>query len=158
MLLTAGIHALDQLVWLMDAPVAGVSALGGAFFHRQAADDTAFLNLRFSDGRIGQVSSIGYHEGAVSSGIQILCEDGVLDVNLNRGVRIGRNTAWDEVPDSWQANGMAAAVGREWAAFLHAVEAGAPPPVNAAYGRHIVDIIAAALKSANERREIPVEG
>ena len=55
MLMTAGIHALDQLVWLMDGRVEAVSAMAGAIFHDQAADDTAFLNLRFEDGRLGQV-------------------------------------------------------------------------------------------------------
>src|SRR5665213_4121941 len=33
MLMTAGIHALDQLVWLMEGRVTGVSALIGTFSH-----------------------------------------------------------------------------------------------------------------------------
>ncbi|WP_159588002.1 Gfo/Idh/MocA family protein [Chelativorans xinjiangense] len=158
MLMTAGIHALDQLVWLMDSRVAAVTALGGAFFHDQAADDTAYLGLRFLDGRIGQVSSIGYRDGAVSSKLQIVCEDGVLDVDLNSGVRVGQGTLWSPVADSWQADGMDEAVYREWTDFLHAIESGGSPPVDATYGRHIVEIVAAALASAGEHREILIDG
>ncbi|WP_441338734.1 hypothetical protein [Mesorhizobium sp.] len=33
MLLTAGIHALDRLVWLMDDDVVSVSAMLGAMSH-----------------------------------------------------------------------------------------------------------------------------
>lgn len=157
MLFTAGIHALDQLVWLMEGRVASISALGGTFFHDQAADDTAFLGLRFTDGRIGQVTSIGYRDGAVSNGARIVCEGGVLDIDLDSGVRVGRGASWNKVAGSWETDGMNAAVHREWESFLRAIESGGPPPVDAAYGRHIVDIIAAARTSARARREIPIE-
>src|SRR4029079_15617126 len=39
MLMTAGIHALDQLVWLMNGRVGSVSAAMNASFHDQKADD-----------------------------------------------------------------------------------------------------------------------
>jgi len=154
MLMTAGIHALDQLVWLMEGRVASVGALAGSFFHEQEADDSTLLGLRFADGRIGQVASIGYRDGAVTNALELVCEKGVLAVDLNSGVRIGQATAWRTIPDSWEANGMDEAVWREWSAFLAAIEQGAPSPITADYGRHIVDIIDAALRSAVERREI----
>ena len=64
MLMTAGIHALDLLVWLMGGSVTAISAAAGALFHDQAADDSSMLLLRFADGRFGQVASIGYRDGA----------------------------------------------------------------------------------------------
>ena len=158
MLMTAGIHALDQLVWLMDGAVEAVSAMSGALFHDQAADDTAFLNLRFSDGRLGQVTSLGYRDGAVTNGLQLVCEDGVLVVDLDRGVRIGQGTRWSDVPDAWEPDGMAAAVTREWRAFLDAIAAGGPSPVPAAYGRHVIAIIEAAQASSAGRAEVAVAG
>ena len=55
MLMTAGIHVLDLLIWMMGEPAQAVSAAVGALFHEQAADDSALLLLRFPDGRFGQV-------------------------------------------------------------------------------------------------------
>jgi predicted dehydrogenase len=156
MLMTAGIHALDQLIWLMDGRVAGVSALAGSFFHEQKADDSAFLGLRFADGRIGQVASIGYRNGGVTNGLELICENGVVAVDLNSGVRVGQGAAWRAIPNSWEENGMDEAVLREWTALLGAIEQSAPSPIGPDYGRHIVEIIHAALHSSAERREIAV--
>src|SRR5690606_24114996 len=50
MLMTAGIHMLDALVWLMGSKVAGVSALSGSLQHGQDVDDTALITLRFGNG------------------------------------------------------------------------------------------------------------
>lgn len=158
MLMTAGIHALDQLVWLMDGRVAAVSAMTAALFHPQSADDSAFLNLRFADGRLGQVTSLAYRDGAVTNAMQLVCEGGVLDIDLDRGVRIGRGTAWTDVAGSWETDGMAAAVTREWRAFLDAIAADDRSPVPAAYGRHVVGIIEAALASSATRAEVAVTG
>jgi predicted dehydrogenase len=154
MMMTAGIHAIDQLVWLMGGRVAGVGALTGTYFHEQKADDSAFLALRFADGRIGQVTSIGYRDGAVTNGVEIICERGVVAVDLDRGVRIGQGAQWREVPKSWQPDGMNAAVRREWQAFLGAITQGGPAPVAARYGREMVEIIDGALRASAERREI----
>ena len=45
MLMTAGIHALDRLLWLVDVPVRSVFAMGGATFHDQEADDSTVMLL-----------------------------------------------------------------------------------------------------------------
>lgn len=156
MLTTAGIHALDQLVWLMDGRVAAVSAMAGALFHAQEADDTAFLTVRFADGRLGQVTSLGYRDGAVTNAMQLVCEGGVVAVDLNRGVRVGQGTTWTDVPDSWEPDGMAAAVAREWRALLDAIARGGESPVPAAYGRHVVAIVEAALAASATRAEVVV--
>jgi predicted dehydrogenase len=156
MLMTAGIHALDQLVWLMGSRVAGVSAIGGALFHDQPADDTMLLNLRFSDGRLGQVASIGYQNGAGRSALSLQCEHGTLDVDLARGVRIGRRDAWEAVEDASIPDGMVPAVAREWRAFLEAIGSGSPLPVRGDYARHLVAVIDAARLSSQERREVAI--
>jgi predicted dehydrogenase len=158
MLMTAGIHALDQLVWLMDGRIGAVSAMGGAFFHDQAVDDTAFLNLRFTDGRLGQVTSLAYGDGAVTSAMQLVCERGVLAVDLDRGVRVGQGGRWCEVADSWEPDGMAGAVAREWRAFLDAVTTGNASPVPAEYARHIVAVVVAAHVAIGQRAEVDVAG
>ena len=90
MLMTAGIHALDHVIWLMGGSVRAISAAAGALFHDQAADDSSMMLLRFADGRFGQVASIGYRDGAVTYGMDLICERGTLRIDFDRGVSIGR--------------------------------------------------------------------
>ena len=156
MLMTAGIHALDLLVWLMDAPVATVFAAAGALLHAQAADDSALLLVRFADGRFGQVSSIGYRDGGVAYGIDLICERGSLRIDFARGVAIGRGGQWTPVAETTEPDWMARALVREWQALAAAVRGSAPIPVSGAYGRHIIACIEAALQSSRERREVAV--
>ena len=81
MLMTAGIHALDQLIWLMDGRVSSISAAAGASFHDQKADDSAMMLLRFADGRFGQVASIGYRDGGGAFDMELVCENGTLRID-----------------------------------------------------------------------------
>jgi phthalate 4,5-cis-dihydrodiol dehydrogenase len=156
MLMTAGIHALDLLIWLMGGEVAAVSAAAGAFFHDQLAEDSAMLLLRFADGRFGQVASVGYCEGAGYYGVDLVCERGTLRIDLQRGVSIGRNGQWTEVPGSAEADWMLRAVEREWRSMVAAIAQDAPIAVSGAYGRHVIACIEAALASSRSRREEPV--
>lgn len=156
MLMTAGIHVLDLLVWLMGAPVATVFAAAGAQLHDQPADDSAMLLLRFADGRFGQVASLGYRDGAVTYGMDLVCERGTLRIDFNRGVSIGRGGRWEDVADSAEPDWMLRAVEREWQAMAAAIAGDAPVAVSGAYGRHIIACIEAALASSRDRREVAV--
>lgn len=155
MLMTAGIHALDRLVTLMDGRVASVSAMAGALFHEQEADDVAMLSLRFEDGRMGQVASVGTGESATVSGLWLACEGGHLSID-ERGLRLGRGGRWRPVDVSKDADAMLGALCRQWEAFLDAIERDAVPPVGVSYARGLVSVIAAARRSATERREITI--
>ena len=157
MLMTAGIHALDQLIWLMDGRVASVSAALSASFHRQAADDSAMLLLRFADGRFAQVASIGFRDGGMTYGMDLVCERGTLRIDIARGVMIGRDGQWSDVPDSSEADWMQNAIGREWQAFADAIAGKGEVPVTGDYGRHIIACIEAAMRSSGERRDVTVE-
>lgn len=162
MLMTVGIHAIDRLAFLMGGEVAAVGAMMGAAFHAHEADDTAFLNLRFADGRMGQVTSMGYRDGAVTSALRIACEGGVLAVCTDGRVRVGQGGAWREIAVETEADPMIGALRRQWRAFLGAIAAGTEPPVSGAYARHLVAVIDAAVRSDRDRREIalnePPEG
>ena len=103
MLMTAGIHALDQLIWLMGGRVSAVSAAVATSFHEQSADDNAMLLLRFDDGRFAQVASVGFRDGGMINGMDLICERGVLRIDNERGVAIGRNGQWSDVPQLQRA-------------------------------------------------------
>lgn len=158
MLMTAGIHALDRLIWLMGQPVDGVTAMAGTFFHGQQADDAALIGLRFANGRIGQVASVGYRNGAVTFAMDLVCEDGTVRIDFDQGVFTGRGGVWTPVPDSIEPNWMSAAVAREWRAFADSIVNDTASPVSGAYGRHVVACIEAAHQASAARREIPVIG
>lgn len=153
MLLTAGIHALDRLVWLMDDNVSSVSAMLGAKFNDQEADDTAMLGLRFKGGGMGQVQSVGYRNGAVGFAMDLVCEHGTLRIDMDRGTMLGKDTVWTDLPDSFEPAWMHNAVKREWAALRDAIVDNKPVPVTGAYGRKIIGIIEAAFASDKSRRE-----
>ena len=156
MLMTAGIHALDQLIWLMNGRVSSVSAAAGASFHDQKADDSAMMLLRFADGRFGQVASVGFRDGAGAFDMDLVCEHGTLRIDVDRGVAIGRSGQWSDVPNSRDPQWMQNGVIREWQAMVAAVENDVQVPVSGDYGRHIIACIEAAMTSAREHRDVAV--
>ncbi|MER8685827.1 Gfo/Idh/MocA family oxidoreductase [Mesorhizobium sp. M1136] len=158
MLLTAGIHALDRLVWLMDDDVVSVSGMLGAKFHDQEADDSALLGLRFAGGGIGQVQSIGYRTGATTYAMDLVCEQGTLRIDMDRGTMLGRDTVWTELPGSFEPNWMHNALVREWSAMRDAIADDTPVPVDGLYARKIIGIIEAAFASNETRHEHEIAG
>jgi phthalate 4,5-cis-dihydrodiol dehydrogenase len=156
MLMTAGIHALDLLIWLMQGRVEKIAAAVGTYFHEQSADDSAMLLLRFADGRFGQMASVGYRDGAATYALQLICETAALRIDFQGGLSIGRGGLWSNVPNSLEAEWMVRAVEREWRAMAEFVRGAAPNPVTGTYGRHIIACIEAALQSGRERREVTV--
>jgi len=156
MLMTAGIHALDQLIWLMNGRVASVSAAVSTSFHDQKADDSAMMLLRFADGRFGQVASIGFRDGGGTFDIDLVCERGTLRIDFDRGVAIGQHGKWTDVPNSHEPAWMQAAVVREWQAMAAAILDDRDVPVTGDYGRHIIACIEAAMISSRERRDVDV--
>jgi phthalate 4,5-cis-dihydrodiol dehydrogenase len=156
MLMTAGIHALDQLIWLMGSRVRSISAAVATSFHDQKADASAMMLLRFADGRFGQVASVGYRDGAGTFDMELVCENGTLRVDLDRGVAIGQRGQWSEVPNSRDVKWMQNGVIREWQAMLSAIENDTEVPVSGDYGRHIIACIEATMISAREQRDVNV--
>jgi phthalate 4,5-cis-dihydrodiol dehydrogenase len=156
MLMTAGIHALDQLVWLMNGRVGSVSAAVSTSFHDQKADDSAMMLLRFTDGRFAQIASIGFRDGAGTFDIDLVCERGTLRIDFDRGVAIGQSGTWTDVANSHDPAWMQNAVVREWQAMAAAIVHDAEVPVTGDYGRHIMACIEAAMMSARERRDVEV--
>jgi predicted dehydrogenase len=156
MLMTAGIHALDRLIWLMGQPVVGVTAMTGTYFHEQDADDAALIGLRFANGGMGQVASVGYHDGAVTFAMDLVCERGTIRIDFDQGISTGQGGIWTPVPGSIEPNWMGAAVAREWRALAASIMNDTPSPVSGVYGRHVVACIEAAHQASASRCEVPI--
>lgn len=153
MLLTAGIHALDRLMWLMDAPVQSVSAAIGTHLHDQQADDLASLFLRMDQGRSGLVGSYGYRQGGPLNSTHILTEAGSLWVTPDR-LDIGRNNDWETLALPIGEYLMLDALAEEWRDLQAWWLEGRTPQVQPEFAGHVMDVIFAAEQSAKEGGEI----
>jgi phthalate 4,5-cis-dihydrodiol dehydrogenase len=154
MLLTAGIHALDRLVWWMNSSVQSLSASLSASFHEQDADDLGLLFLRFANGATGTVSSLGYRHGAATHHSEIFGTLGHLQIDPSQGLRQGSNETWTAVSEVPESDWMLNALTREWLAFLEVLKTKSTPPVTGEYARHLIEIIEAAQLSAQTKTEV----
>ncbi|MCZ8100452.1 MAG: Gfo/Idh/MocA family oxidoreductase [Burkholderiales bacterium] len=157
MLMTAGIHALDRLLWLVDQPVRSVFAVASAAFHDQESDDSALMLLRFADGTAATVTSIAYRDGAPYGGTELVCDHGVLQIDPGGGLRVGQGGTWRDVPLDLPADVMGATLVEEWRRFGAMMRDGTPSPVDAASARHTMACIVAALDSARTGSEATVD-
>jgi phthalate 4,5-cis-dihydrodiol dehydrogenase len=158
MLMTAGIHALDRLLWLVGTPVHSVAAVGGAVFHRQESDDSMMLLLRFADGAAASVASIAYRDGAPFGGTELVCDEGVLVLDPAGEARLGQGAAWRTLDLPPSSDRVGDALVEEWRAFGRLVREGGPNPVDAASASATIACIVAALESARTGREVVVGG
>ena len=156
MWLTIGVHALDQLTWLMGASVERVSAEMQTRFHDQQADDTGVAFLRYANGATGTAVAIGFQTGVFTFVTELTCTKGMLRIDNSRGVFIGRDEQWQRVPESAGEDWMAAALVNEWLAFADAIEHDTETAVTGEFGRHIMAVAFAAEESSELRKEIAV--
>jgi len=156
MWLTAGLHCLDRLVWLVGSSVASVCAQFDTRFHKQAADDVGMIFVRFRNGAFGSVISTGYRNGAPKHNTELTCTAGALNVEYTAGVLVGKGEKWTLVPDSGSTAWMHEALVEEWKGFVRAVEDDTEEPVPGWFARHIMEAVFAAERSSRERREIEV--
>lgn len=160
MWLTAGMHCLDRLTWLVGSQAQSVSAQFGVRFHDQQADDVGMIFLRYANGVSGTVISTGYQTGSPTNLTELTCTKGMLKVSYETGVQIGRDENWRLIPESVAAaeslHWMATALVDEWRALLNAIETGGETPVSGDSARHIMATAFAAEESSRLRREVAV--
>ena len=158
MLLTAGIHALDRLVWLMDAEVERVAAMSAASFHDQPVPDVDLLLLRFAGGGLATLTSAGYRDTTGVNDTEIVGENGILRLDLTRGVEIGQGGQWTSLPGAMEPDWLRHGLAREWQAMRAAIRHGVPPPVGAAEAAALIACITAAETATITGREqaVPV--
>lgn len=156
-LMTAGMHSLDVLMWLAGSRVESVSASMSMAFHNQAAEDASMLQLRFANGMAGSVISAGYRTGAPTlHQVEMICTGGIVRAQPADGVLVGRNEQWQPVAGSGGSAWMTDALVDEWRGFAGALAASGPAPVSVAEARHVMATIFAAEESSRLRREVAV--
>jgi predicted dehydrogenase len=156
MLLTAGIHALDRLVWLMNAQVEAVAAMSGHLFHDQPAPDVDLLLLRFAGGAFGEICSVGNRDRTTWNSTELSCEGGTLLLDFDAGVRVVRGGKSEPLPDAAEPDWMLRGLEREWRDLLAAIRDGKRLVAGGPEGSHLIACIEAAQMAARERREVAV--
>lgn len=153
MLLTAGIHALDRLMWLMDRRVVGVAAAAGTYVHAQDADDLASLFLRMEGGAAGLVGSYGYVLGGPINTTQLLCEGGALRVGAD-SLEVATQGKWVPVPLDPVEDVTLHALRQEWLDLEAWVQRGRTPQVTPQFAVEVMAVLFAAEESARIAREV----
>lgn len=95
-LMNQGTHYVDMLLYLSGKKVAALSAFGGTFNHQMECEDVVTVNLKFTDGTLGnlQVNTITYPQNMEGS-ITLFFEQAT--------IKIG-GTALNEIVN-WQGKG-----------------------------------------------------
>ena len=154
MWLTIGIHVLDQLCWLINAPVSSLSADIKTGFHDQQADDIGIVMLRFNNGVSAMASALGYTTGVFKFMTEIWCTRGAIKISHRDGVFIGKDETWHKLEGSEAEDFMDQGMQNEWTAFRDALVQQQPMPVSGDYARQVMQVAFAAEASSKEKREI----
>lgn len=154
MWLTAGMHCLDRLTWLVDSPVQSVCAHFDTRFHDQKADDVGMIFLRYANGAAGTVVSTGYKNGAPKHLTELTCTKATMNITYDEGVFVGRDEEWQVIPESVSTNWMHQALINEWQGFVKAIREDTESPVTGAYARHIMATAFAAEESSQLKQEV----
>ena len=153
MWLTAGIHCLDRLTWIMDSSITAVSGKFFTGFHDQKADDAGMVFVRYANGACGAIVSTGYLSGAPNHLTEITGTKGMLSFDHN-SVSIGKNGEWQLIESFSNDNWMQQAFLKQWQEFLFSIENDTAPPVSGSYARGIMEAAFAAEVSSQYNKEV----
>lgn len=141
-----GVHAIDQVSFLLDARAEYAFGLADIGFHTdQTADDLGMAQLSF--GKVhARILVAGTRGLAPQVYTELLGTQGQMRVSHRGELLVDRGHGWQDllepVPDHW--NGM---IDGEISAFADCID-GAPAEATFEYGRYIVATVEAALASS----------
>ena len=135
-----------------------VAAMSAASFHDQPVPDVDLLLLRFAGGGLATLTSAGYRDTTGVNDTEIVGENGILRLDLTRGVEIGQGGQWTSLPGAMEPDWLRHGLAREWQAMRAAIRHGVPPPVGAAEAAALIACITAAETATITGREqaVPV--
>ena len=148
-------HELDQLTWMAG----DVRAVQAVMRYNDASDNTVeesiFINLEFSSGAIGSLSSSRIYPGG-SYELGVAGTEGSVKITSGTGAQLTLNRA-GEKPEHMtyeRNNGLL----EEMTYFLNCVRTGEQPQSNGLDGRRTIAISLAAHESARtgQKIEVPV--
>lgn len=160
-LVLAGVHNIDLILWLMDAKPVRLYAEMDSFIHKNGFIDNVCLVMRLSNGVIANmVESYTMPQKmphGVDRKIEIFGTDGVLAVDMMKQplVTCTNDIYWFEDTLTWPLinDEMRGAVREELREFARCIIEGREPEANGAAGRLSLEVALAAL-TAYERKQV----
>lgn len=156
-LFTLGVHQLDLILQLADAPVVSVRAKVGTAFHEQETDDFGMIWLSFKNGVVATLVYTGFREGVPEVGLEIFGTKSQLKINHREGVFIADGHQWHPVSASPDQNWLDEALILQWAEFSAAISGRRLPSVNGLQGQQVIRVIEAAQHSSLHDAEVRLE-
>ena len=158
MWLMNGSHMVDRLLFLLESRVAAVKGMVSRKIMRLDADDAAAALLQFENGAYAVIVHAGHRRpermmekpGYIG---EIVGSEGCVRTEPYRGnVWLMTDEEYEpvEVPEG---GGVVA----ETAAFVEAIEKGAPPPISNEHSKHVVEILLAVEQSSETGREVRLD-
>ena len=151
-----GVHMIDRLIWIFGRDVHSVKAMvGNPVYPDIPADDTSMAQIRWGGGEVATVSRIAFRTGVTRYGADIFCTEGQVKFRIAygrhgaTGVWIGKDERFSEV-----AVPQFDSLERQFHEFVEAVETGAEPPITAAHGRQVIEVMEAMDRSSETGREV----
>jgi phthalate 4,5-cis-dihydrodiol dehydrogenase len=159
MQLMDGVHMIDRVLWHVDSrPVAVKAMMRAATYPQYPCDDTSQAFLQFANGVVVTISRIAYRTGVVLYGGDYFGATGQLKYREpygragERGVWIGRDEQWEELPLP-ASNGLVT----QFQGFVDALARGVEVPVPGDYGRLVIAVSDAMERSAATGREVLID-
>jgi predicted dehydrogenase len=140
------IHEIDYLTWILGAPTAVRATVATVSDLELDVEDTALLTLEFGDGALATIT-LDYLDRAYHRGARLVGASGTIEWDWARELVVV-HTDGAEPKQIVAPADAAPTYAAELRAFLDAVAAGDPPPVDAAAGRRALEVVDAARRSA----------
>lgn len=157
------IHDFDMACWIMGGPPVAVSATGSSIVDPEigaAGDvDTAVIALTFADGALAVIKNSRRAVYGYDQRLELLGAEGLLsagNVRENTVELLSARGALSAKPEHFFLERYAQAYVAEWAAFVSAVEQGAPPPVSLQDGINALAAAEAATRSARTGARVEI--
>ena len=156
MALMDGVHLIDRLLWIIGPDLHSVSGVvGNPVYPEIPADDMSMALLRWKSDKVASVSRIAFRTGITQYGADFFCTEGQLRLRIAYGQE-GTTGLWIGQGEKQTQLDVAQfdSLGRQLEEFLGAVRSGSEPPITAAHGRQVIEVIEAIEHSSATGREV----
>lgn len=154
-LYTLGIHQLDLIMQIVNAPAYSVRAKLGTFFHDQEVDDHGLIWINFSNGVMASLVMTGFLNGVNNVSTEITGRRGQIRFNSAEGVSFAENNRWIPIPGtSCSGQWIDEALLLQWEEFAAAISESRLPSVNGLQVEKVLEIVDAAFTSSERNQEI----
>ena len=88
---------------------------------------------------------------------ELICSKGMLNIEYGKGVWIGQDDQWEQLPCPETDDWMQTAMEEEWRQFVQAITSHGKSPVSLESARHVMAVSFAALESSRTGKEVEVK-